>query len=788
MEKYNAIRVSDKIERIFVDFSSLESLNESVGFERLYTIHTAETNELTKKLGFHVGGFCDDRGRGGSSLAAQIAGYPSLPSDLILCLMDNKYNFLPLDHAKLEKLYHYLTTGEVKNFYNDPEVQSFFDRHNINPLLPNFSVEPKISLYEQFPTVVLFEYDFNDCSDDELEAVGENAFHFASHQLETVDALPGNTKNVSKAKNGKYFTRCQFLSDKLKFFLAFQAIIKDDDKELLSDFVFDPLEKIRDLFDGDAPEEVMNQDYEEDETIDEEQEQLMRMGYILEVEIESSWPNSPDDYSVHFKYCYPLLNITDNEMPFFPDFSDFIINPSFDVLKEVLTFDVDTREKKERITIRPDETIEIKFDYFNSEKETSRRIGKVKFYLRHIEVEAELQSGKILMRKELVELRSHRFLYEEEGEIEAEDQRKKAHSVNVGESFYTFLFSSIDGSYHVLMAGDSYVSRYHRVYLTPPLVAAPVGGKDGRRSGLHHFGQAGQEGAGGEFGQLAGGEEHAVHVDVAGEIHDLQLDDLVLAGQGDHVAGIRAGEGQTLGEHGHARDVGAQHAGIDLGGLHFAQLAGGHLGQRRGSAAGGVGHLGRMLVGNGHVGVELAGVLDELADQADAQPVVGDHGPFQTFAFHLGLDGGQVLCGKAGGSHGHVEVMLEIGLHVLLQHGRGGKVDHHVGGGGGEARVQIGGGLDAQLADAGKLTQILAGFQAVTAHQFKIGLVLDETDDGGTHVAGRAGDENLGHVYTSLMALAASYSMTSSLKTTGRMPSLQQLMQVLLPAFSQRPS
>lgn len=38
-----------------------------------------------------------------------------------------------------------------------------------------------------------------------------------------------------------------------------------------------------------------------------------------------------------------------------------------------------------------------------------------------------------------------------------------------------------------------------------------------------------------------------------------------------------------------------------------------------------------------------------------------------------------------------------------------------------------------------------------------------------------------------MSAVRVLYSITSSLKTTGRMPSLQQLMQVLLPSFSQRP-
>ena len=108
----NAIRISDTIEKVHIDFSSIDSLYESSGFKRLYTIHTAETNKMTAKLGFHVGGFCDDRGSGGPDLAAEISGYDYLPSDLILCLMDSKYNFLPLNEKQLESLYSYLTTGD----------------------------------------------------------------------------------------------------------------------------------------------------------------------------------------------------------------------------------------------------------------------------------------------------------------------------------------------------------------------------------------------------------------------------------------------------------------------------------------------------------------------------------------------------------------------------------------------------------------------------------------------------------------------------------------------------
>lgn len=109
----NAIRVGDTIEKVHIDFSSLESLKESTGFKRLYTIHTAKTNEMSAKLGFHVGGFCDDRGGGSTVSVGDLVGYEYLPSDLILCLMDNQYNFLPLDEKRLEIFFHYLLTGEV---------------------------------------------------------------------------------------------------------------------------------------------------------------------------------------------------------------------------------------------------------------------------------------------------------------------------------------------------------------------------------------------------------------------------------------------------------------------------------------------------------------------------------------------------------------------------------------------------------------------------------------------------------------------------------------------------
>ena len=106
--KYNAIKVGKTIEKIVLDFSTYESLKETSRVARFYTIHTEKTNQIGNKLGFHVGGFCDDYGHGGSDLAAEISGYDELPSDLFLCLMDSQYNFLPLSEKQLDDLYNYL--------------------------------------------------------------------------------------------------------------------------------------------------------------------------------------------------------------------------------------------------------------------------------------------------------------------------------------------------------------------------------------------------------------------------------------------------------------------------------------------------------------------------------------------------------------------------------------------------------------------------------------------------------------------------------------------------------
>ena len=181
---FNALRISNEIEKVTVDFSSYESLKKSTGFSRAYTIHTEKTNTLLNKLGFHVGGFCDENGSGGSSLACQVTGYDDLPSDVILCLMDEKYNFLPLDEEQLESLYVYLTTGEILRPYgleSDNPALAFFKHHAIHPSLPPIEDEPDAIFDDLYPDFICLRYDMSSFSDAELANLGREMFFYSDH-------------------------------------------------------------------------------------------------------------------------------------------------------------------------------------------------------------------------------------------------------------------------------------------------------------------------------------------------------------------------------------------------------------------------------------------------------------------------------------------------------------------------------------------------------------------------------------------------------------------------------
>ena len=216
----NAIRVSDSTRKVHVDFNNIET---STGFRRLYTIHTAKTLDYSRQVGFHVGGFCDDRGQGGSSLAARTAGYEDLPSDLILCKMDDHYNFLPLNESELNCLYTYLTTGKVVPLESDDDTaNAFFHKWNIQPILPHFDLPLSVEFFPRYPNVIALIYDETAAkTDKEIENYGKALFEFSDRCVNGLEdiglcrvSLDHTYYMLNVRENGKWCCFIQALREK----------------------------------------------------------------------------------------------------------------------------------------------------------------------------------------------------------------------------------------------------------------------------------------------------------------------------------------------------------------------------------------------------------------------------------------------------------------------------------------------------------------------------------------------------------------------------------------------
>ena len=362
MGKYNAIRVSDEIERYYVDFSTLDSLKESTGFERLYTIHTASTQELSKTLGFHIAGFCDDHGEGGPDLASEIAGYDYLPSDLILCLMGDKYNFLPFDEGQLESLYLYLTTGEVKSShaFKENDLGSFLSRNSIYPILPDFPMEPEVIFYKDQPNLALLKYDYSELSDKQIENFGSELFYYSDRLLEQYKEMP----NGRLSPDERFYLHSQNDMTNEAFYILIEVLAVPGTESTIDIRDFLGLSSDEDNEEKyeveDAAEEVMDQDYDDEDDYD----------YFLEFKVDGVWPESDDDYTLQVdRYALPYFieNENDEESGDTPPFSDFVRYKGLDRINDVLTVEVNQRHRRDTYDLKLDEPLVVPFDYISNQ-------------------------------------------------------------------------------------------------------------------------------------------------------------------------------------------------------------------------------------------------------------------------------------------------------------------------------------------------------------------------------------------------------------------------------------
>ena len=115
--KENAILIRNlDILKVYVDFSDLDNIKSVLNCDRLSTIHTAKTQELSEKLGFHLMGYVDREGDDiNNEVACEVSGYDYIGSFMLLFKTDDSYHELSLSEDELEKLYSYLTIGEIDN-------------------------------------------------------------------------------------------------------------------------------------------------------------------------------------------------------------------------------------------------------------------------------------------------------------------------------------------------------------------------------------------------------------------------------------------------------------------------------------------------------------------------------------------------------------------------------------------------------------------------------------------------------------------------------------------------
>ena len=235
----NAILIDffEKIEKVDVDFSSVEGMAKAVDSRGVYTINTQNILDITNKLGFPVVGFVDrymeESDRINNSLAADISGYDYLLSKMILCTWDSKYNFLPLSDRQVDILYTYLTTGKVINPSSGEEgdlISKFINDYDIENLVTlNVDFKPKARLHPKHANVLVLDYEV---PSEQLFSIGEKLFTFSDI---LVNKFIDKGSHVFMDPNLQYYLSNGFVIPGVKFRITYQAIDSEFEKPFVTE-------------------------------------------------------------------------------------------------------------------------------------------------------------------------------------------------------------------------------------------------------------------------------------------------------------------------------------------------------------------------------------------------------------------------------------------------------------------------------------------------------------------------------------------------------------------------
>ena len=444
--KENAIIIRQlDVIKTYVDFSDFDNINEAINANRISTIHTVKTQELSSKLGIHLMGFVDSEGSDiNNKKACTISGYEYLGSFMLLCKTDDKYNPLPFEEDELECVYHYLTTGEIKSksSFNKDELGEFIEKYGINPVIPNLPVKPEITFFENYPKVVLLAYDYGPDTGADLGRIGGELFKFSDILVQKFykedDALVSEdetycVKSKTDMASSHFYLLIQVLQGRRD-----QPVIGDTDAFI--DAVYGSSEEEAEEI-PDEPEDI-----EKESSLGGEYELDWMLNYIIRVEVEAEWPNLQNT-SCKYTYAYPLLQykVEEEEQTYFPYFKGLITLVDFDYFGDTADIKLKLGEKYQKVHLELDESQTINFDY-TPNAASSHRVGKITLTLEKYDIDSVEVEGKIFIDEFLLN--------------EANGPTKKAVVVSKQNIVLRNLSNTDDSTNDCIAEGDLTGSRY----------------------------------------------------------------------------------------------------------------------------------------------------------------------------------------------------------------------------------------------------------------------------------------------------------------------------------------
>ena len=136
----------------------------------------------------------------------------------------------------------------------ESEIDIFFRKYNINPILPDFPLTPVIELYEQYPNVISLKYELFNANEDWNKRISDFAIKVDKEMKKT------DVEGMFKAKDDSYYITNRIDNELDCFFVLIEAVVDDNMMPIIAK-AYQQASK-NNIQIEDAPEEVMEQDYE----------------------------------------------------------------------------------------------------------------------------------------------------------------------------------------------------------------------------------------------------------------------------------------------------------------------------------------------------------------------------------------------------------------------------------------------------------------------------------------------------------------------------------------------